>query len=374
MITLSLAGTLTAGSELRGVWVARDSLGSSEALRTTIERLAGANFNAVFVNVWSRGYTLWPSKVFERETGLTIDPAFRGRDVMAECLEYATPLGLACIPWLEYGFVGGYSGYHPGPGGKGPLFERHPEWLARTRAGNDAFPVAGTRDFFYWMSHTHPEAQQFLIDLMVELATNYAVDSIEFDRARYPQLDCGYDDFTRELYARENNGQPPPENPNQRSWMLWRARKLNDFMLRLSRQVKAVDWRMTITNAPITYPYGLEMFAQDYPTWLREGAVDFASPQIYRPNLDSYTRELDNNLRFLPDRSRLVPGIDITNSKDPEVLIQMIQSTRERGLPGFVIWYYNGLVSSGALERLKETVFAEKASLPWRSSQLWARP
>ncbi|MCX6610360.1 MAG: family 10 glycosylhydrolase [Acidobacteria bacterium] len=356
--------------EVRGVWVARDSLTTPETLKQTIERLAEANFNAVFVNVWSRGYPLWPSKVFERETGLTIDPEFRGRDVMAECLQYATPLGLVCIPWVEYGFVAGYSGYYPGASRKGPVFDRHPEWLAKTKAGVDAFPVSGTKENFYWLAHTNPEAQAWLIDLMVELATNYKIDSIEFDRARYPQLDCGYDDVTRAIYARENDGKEPPSNVEDRPWKLWRARKLNEFIKTLSQKVKAVDWRITLTNAPITCPYGLETFAQDYPAWLKESSVDFISPQIYRADLATYIRELDNNLKYLPDSSRLVPGIDITNSKNPEVLVQMIEASRARSLPGVVIWYYSGLVSTGALEKLKETIFAEKASLPWRSSQL----
>jgi uncharacterized lipoprotein YddW (UPF0748 family) len=355
-------------AELRGVWMARDSLTTKETFRRHLENLAQANFNAVFINVWSRGYPLWPSAVFERETGVRIDPAFAGRDVIAECLEIATPLGLACVPWAEYGFVGGFSGYHPGPGGKGLIFEKHPEWLAMTREGNDAFPVAGTREFFYWIAHTNPEGQAFLTDLMVEIAAKYPVDSIEFDRARYPQLDCGYDNYTKALYAREHDGAEPPA-PTNRAWLQWRARKLNEYIRDLSRRVKAVDWRMTITNAPITYPFGFEMFAQDYPAWLREGSLDYVSPQIYRADLATYTRELDNNIRFLPDTSRLVPGIDITNSKDPDVLIRMIEATRERKLPGVVIWYYLGLESTGALEKLKATVFAEKDTLPWKTSQ-----
>jgi uncharacterized lipoprotein YddW (UPF0748 family) len=360
--------------EIRGVWIARDSLGTKEALREAIQKLAESNFNAAFVNVWSRGYPLWPSKVFERETGVLIDPAFQGRDVIAECLEYATPLGIACVPWAEYGFVAGYSGYFPGEGKKGLIFDRHPDWLAKTKAGVDAFPVAGTREFFYWLSHTHPGAQSWLIDLMVEIASNYKVDSIEFDRARYPQLDCGYDDKTKEIYALENEGRMPPENERDRSWMAWRARKLNDFINQLNKRVKAVDWRMTMTNAPITYPYGYEMFVQEYPVWLKEGALEYVSPQIYRADVATYVRELDNNIRFLPDTSRLVPGIDVTNSKDPEVLIKMIEESRARNLPGAVIWYYQGLVSTGSFERLRATVYLEKAPLPWRSSQIPSVP
>jgi uncharacterized lipoprotein YddW (UPF0748 family) len=367
---LSLASLSAQKSELRGAWIARDSMSTKESLRAAIESLAAANFNAVYINVWSRGYPLWPSKAFERETGLRMDPAFVGRDVMAECLEAGTPVGIACIPWLEYGFVAGYSGYFAGENRWGPLFDRHPDWLARRRDGSFHFPVSGTQEFFYWMAHTRPDVQDWLIELMRELVQNYKIDSIQFDRARYPDLDCGYDDFTKELYAKENNGRTPPDRPDDSAWRLWRSVKLNEFLQRVHRELKAVDWRITITNAPVTYPYAFNLFAQDYPAWMRERSLDYVSPQIYRSTEAAFVSELNSNLRFVADASRLVPGIDITNSKNPELLIRMIEICREKGLGGIAIWYYNGLVSTNSLERLRQTVFFEKAPLPWRSSQL----
>jgi hypothetical protein len=96
-----------------------------------MQSLAAANCNAAFVNVWSRGYPLWPSDVFERETGLRIDPNFAGRDPLAELLEEGREAGIAVFPWAEYGFVGGYSHYLPGPGGRGPIFAIFYRQIAR---------------------------------------------------------------------------------------------------------------------------------------------------------------------------------------------------------------------------------------------------
>ena len=185
-------------TEVRGVWIARDSLGSRAEIRATMQQLAEANLNLALVNVWSRGYPLWPSRVFERETGLLIDPGYQGRDVLAEAIEEAAPYGISVMPWFEYGFVGGFSGYFPGPGGRGPIFERHPDWLAKTLNGETRFPLS-SGGYFYWMAQTRPEVQEFVIELMEEVLRNYAVAGLQFDRARYPQLDCGYDDFTSAL-------------------------------------------------------------------------------------------------------------------------------------------------------------------------------
>ncbi|MCS7026115.1 MAG: family 10 glycosylhydrolase [Bryobacteraceae bacterium] len=353
--------------EIRGVWAARDSLGSRDQIRTMMRNLAEANFNLVYVLVWSQGYTLWPSDVFERETGIRIDPQYAGRDILQEAIEEGRQVGLSVVPWVEYGFVGGWSARRVGPENQGPIFAAHPDWVARKKDGDFRYFLAdGT--YFTWMNHFHPEVQRFLLDLMAELAARYDVPAVQFDRARLPALDCGYDEFTKQLYASEHDGRLPPQNEAEASWIQWRSAKINQFVARLHRTLKDQDWRLLVTNAPGLWTFAYVNFAQDYPSWMRAGSLDFVTPQVYRRDLESYVAELDRQIRATPDPSRLVPGVDITNSNDPEVLIQMIEATRERGLPGAVIWYYQGLVRARAFDRLKQTVFSEKAKLPFRSS------
>jgi uncharacterized lipoprotein YddW (UPF0748 family) len=360
---LLASASVSAMTEFRGVWIARDSLGSREQIRESFRNLASANFNAVFVNCWSRGYPLWPSDVFERETGLRIDPAFAGRDVLAEAIEEAKPFGLAVFPWFEYGFVGGWSGYFAGEGKRGLIFDRHPDWLAQARSGETKFPGD-----FYWMIHTHPDVQRFLIDLVREVLERYQVPGVEFDRARYPQLDCGYDNFTKTLYAQEHEGAAVPESPNDPQWTRWRARKLTDFAVLLAREVKAQDWRALMNNAPVVYPFGAVNFLQDYPAWTREGALDFVTPQVYRLDAASFARDLATQVVAVGSSTRLVPGIDITNSKSAAVLSRMIEIVRERQLPGFVVWYYGGLNRPEIWDALRQGVLSEPAKLPFQST------
>jgi uncharacterized lipoprotein YddW (UPF0748 family) len=357
---------LTAATEIRGAWVDRSSLVSREEIRATLRNLADAHFNTAHVNVWSRGYPLWHSRVFEAETGVLTDPGVNGRDLLAEVVEEARPLRIAVIPWFEYGFVGGWDGYFPGPGRRGPIFESHPEWLAKTKRGESAFPIQGGGGNFYWMVHTRPDVQDFLIQLVREVASNYDVPAVEFDRARYPQTDCGYDDHTRRAYADSHNGSPPPDNENDPEWVRWRTTQLSAFVGRLYRGVKEVDWRMLITNAPVPLPTSAPNFLQNYSEWVREGSLDFVSPQVYRRDAESFERDLGNQIRALPSSGRLVPGIDVTNS-GPDELIRMIEITRLQGLPGVVVWYYRGLLTSGSLPRLRATVYQDRARLPWRT-------
>ena len=352
-----LAGA--ASPELRGVWVDRAPLASRESIAAMLDTLLEARFNAVFVNVWSRGYPLWRSPLFEQHTGVFTDPVYGDRDVLAEVIEEAAPRGIAVIPWAEYGFVIGYSG------GKAPLVEAHPDWLAQRKDGSTDFSWAGTTKS-YWISHCHPAGKQFLIDLMVELATKYNFPALQFDRARYPELNCGYDPATKELYAAEYDGAEPPANEKDPDWMRWRAAKLDGFVSQLTKRLKAANWRGLVTNAPIVYSYSYVNFLQEYPAWMKAGALDFVSPQVYRSDLDAFSRELDRQLGALGgDGTRLVPGIDVTNT-NADTLVRSIEICREKRLPGIVVWYYGGLVQKDAFNRLKESVFAEPAALPWK--------
>ncbi len=347
--------------EVRGVWVARDSLGSRAEIRTMMQQLREANFNLALIDVWSRGYPIWRSELFERETGVAIDPTYAERDVLRECLEEGTAAGIHVMPWAEYGFIGGWSEYFSGPNKRGVIFERHPEWLARNKSGDERFTAP--TGYFYWMSHTRPDVQEFLISLMEELFTKYQTRGLQFDRVRYPTLECGYDDYTIELYRQEHGGAAPPADHLNAAWVRWRADKLNEFSRKFYERLRGRFRR--ISNAPIVTPFGYVNFAQDYPAWQRDRALDFTVPQIYRRTTADYIAELNRQIALSPDTKTLVAGVDITNSQNPAVLAEMIQATRERNLPGVVVWYFKALQNTSALPYLKSTVYREAVPMPW---------
>lgn len=72
------------------------------------------------------------------------------------------------------------------------------------RAGSSRFPIPGGA-YYCWMIHTHPDHQNFLIDMMEEGTASYAA-----------------------------------------AWIHWRAGK----------RLKAANWRTLFTNAPVPTPDG----------------------------------------------------------------------------------------------------------------------
>ncbi len=367
LFCLLLVGYNVFAQELRGVWFARDSIGTKDAIARAMDSLAANNFNVVYVNVWSRGYPLWQSQVFYNHTGLKIDPAYPTRDILAECIAEGHRRGLQVEAWFEYGFVGGYTGYQPGTSGKGKIFDTHPDWVEKQLNGTE---VDGSN--FYWMSHTNPAAQNFLISLCTELARNYDIDGIEMDRCRYSSLNYGYDSYTDSLYKSENGGAAPPATTSDTNWIRWRANKLNDFVARLYDSIKAVNPHLNVTNAPSHYSASsysaYNSFCQDWAWWVNHNKVDnvqvqnyVAAPATFGSYIGYMKTMLDDYTKAYPSFALKPNNIALTNAQ----VQGLIDTTRSRGYLGNAVWYYSQIFPYTAL--LKSGPYAASAYPPYNT-------
>jgi uncharacterized lipoprotein YddW (UPF0748 family) len=340
-----------------------------------MDSLANNNFNVVFFNGWKRGYPLWRSKVYYRETGIYTNPIYGDRDPLAEAIAEAHRRGLEVEVWMEYGFVAWWSGNGIGSYPKGYIFAKHPDWLAKDKAGNDAFP-SGSSGNFYWMSHTNPGPQKFLIDLCIELVEEYDIDGIELDRLRYPSTDCGYDDYTTNLYKTEK-GVAPPTNNSDPVWKRWRADKLNDFSKAAYDSVKKHNPFTKFTNAPSHYASGniypaYDSYLQDWAAWINGGYLDAAQVQMY-VDLATLNVYIESILQYRVTnptlRNSLSAGIAVNPNGTPftaATVVSMIQLTRSKGLGGNSIWYYSDL--HPYFTKLKQDVYQSPSIPPYRSA------
>ena len=112
----------------------------------------------------------------------------------------------------------------------------HPDWLTQKRDGSQtSISAAGE---VMWLNPFHPEVQQFITDLVVEIVTQYDVDGIQFDDHMSLPHEFGYDKYTVALYTQETKN-IPPANPQDLDWVRWRADKITAFMVQLNQAVKA---------------------------------------------------------------------------------------------------------------------------------------
>jgi uncharacterized lipoprotein YddW (UPF0748 family) len=326
---------------VRGVWltnVASEALFSRQNIKDAVQLCADSGINHIFVVTWNKGVPLYPSQVMQKEFGILIDERYKDRDPLQELLDEAHARNIKVHAWFEFGFASSYNI------GGGHLLKQKPEWKAIDRKGNLV-----KKNNFEWMNAFDPQVQNFMISLITEVVRNYDIDGIQGDdRLPARPSTAGYDPYTVSLYQQTHNGQSPPQNHLDPVWIDWRAGLLNNFMEKLHREVKAIKPQVLVTMAPSVFPWSKEEYLQDWPTWVKNGWVDYVFPQIYRRTTDAYTRTLESNLALMPpDKKHLFyPGMilkigDTTPSH--QTLTEMVEANRRLGIDGEVFFFYEGL-------------------------------
>jgi uncharacterized lipoprotein YddW (UPF0748 family) len=329
--------------EIRGVWIANRPhskvLESSANIVEAIEFLQKVGFNTIFPVVWTRGYTLFPSRVMESYGFPSIDPFYaqQQRDPLAEIITEAHRRDIKVIPWFEYGFAAS----HLADGGH--ILQHQPHWQAIDKDG-----ATVKHGSLVWMNALNLEVQQFMLELILEVATQYNVDGVQgCDRLPALPVIAGYDRATISQYQQQFD-RLPPNNPQDRNWIQWRADILTEFLATLYRQVKAVNSQLILSMSPAVYPFCLQNLLQDSQTWLDRNLVDFLHPQIYRSNCVAYHQEVKNIQRSCQRDllSKFVPGIAFTaNGKDlsSKDILECLKINRQVGFSGQVFFHYEGL-------------------------------
>lgn len=332
---------------IRGVWVTNidsDVMFSEENIIEGMKTLADLGFNTVYPVVWNKGYTMHPSEVMVQYFGEEYqqDTLFKNRnlDPLAVMIREARKNDLKIIPWFEFGFSSSYNK------NGGHIIEAYPSWAALDNEGNLL-----KKNNFDWMNAIHPEVQQFMISLILEVVKGYDIDGIQGDD-RLPAMPAegGYSAFTKSLYLNET-GNEVPSDPLEEGFLNWKADKLTDFAVQLYQAVKAEDANLTVSLAPSIYPWSKEEYLQDWPAWIEAGAVDELIPQAYRWDIDSYKATIDEMVEYYQqaeghEKVSIYPGIIIKAGdryNNFDYVKEALLHNRKKGLDGEVYFFYEGL-------------------------------
>ena len=331
---------VTDTTAIRGTWVtttASTALASRADIKTTVATCKAAGLNHIFVVVYNNGRTTYPSTVMQNLIGKSIREGYEGRDPLQEMIEEAHAVKLKVVAWFEYGFAASFGG------NGGAILAAKPAWAGRTSSG-----TLVTKNGFDWLNAFHPEVQDFALSLVKEVTTKYNVDGVQGDD-RLPAMpsEGGYDAYTVNMYKAENGGLEPPTNTKDAGWLQWRAKKLNAFMKRIYTEVKAIKPNIKVMMAPSVYPFSLNEYLQDWPTWVDSSWVDVLIPQVYRHDIPAYRTTMQNQKQYFKNKLSLyTPGVLVkigSDLKTDQFVTDMVQANRAEGLKGEVFFFYEGV-------------------------------
>jgi uncharacterized lipoprotein YddW (UPF0748 family) len=349
-------------SEVRGMWMTNVGLyvlHHATVLDEVIhDAAAKRHINRLYPCVWSRGQTLYPSKVAPR--------VWSGGDILQSTLQSSQRQGVQVIPWFEYGLKLTEDS---------ALARQHPEWLSRNQAGN-ALINPQPRSRAPWtglgrsltgadhvvMNPAHPEVQAFMVRLLTDVVSRYKVDGIQLDDHFALPVEFGYDPYTRQLFEQEM-GYAPPSNFRDPEWMRWRADQLTRLMQKISVALRQQKPNLIISLSPNSPGFAYRESLQDWPTWVRQGYVDEVVLQAYRPSLPALQRVLADPLvlvlqRHVPIRAGLFAGPGFA-AQPASTIAAQIRTARRQQYDGFVLFTWEfalGPLRRGSITPLQEVL------------------
>ncbi len=361
--------------ELRGAWVTRWGFSSSADIQRIVDDVAGANLNAIFLQVRGTADAYYRSSHepwARRLTGtLGQDP---GWDPLAETVRMAHERGIEVHAWMNTfpAWSGATAPTESQP--RHPMLE-HPEWLCADQGGTP-MPLGG--DGYQFFSPGNPAVRTHIASVAEELATDYGIDGLHFDYVRYPGRTYCHDRASRAAFEAAQMLDPDLDYPE------FQRAQITALLTDVRRRVRDAGRRTAITVANwgihqnewgwAGVSRGFDDYFQSAHEWVRTGVVDALCPMTYwritsppGERTDFATLAADHVAAATEGGRYAFMGI--STDHDGDELVAQVEAARAAGARGVVFFELGGLRNEGHLQRLVTGPFSEPATpptMPWR--------
>jgi len=362
-------------SEIRAIWLDRGTIVKAKGerdLAKIFDRLAAAGINTVFFETLNASYPIYPSKIAPEQNPLT-----KGWDPLKAAVKLAKERDMELHAWI-WTFAAANQRHNEILNKPqeylGPVLSRHPDWAMSDRQGR-IFNHKTHKAFF---DPANPEVRKYLLSIVEEIATNYAVDGIQLDYIRYPFQSphadhiFGYSNSAREQFQ-AIHGIDPIEIDGRAAklykWNQFRIQQVDRFVEQTSQLLKSNYPNLILSTAvfPTAEGHRSYQIQQHWEKWLQKGWIDTLVPMTYAnttSELERKSQPLFN--QFIQPGTLIVPGIKLSNVPD-RVVVDRMQLLRDLPTGGYALFaaeYFNPNLSNilGSIQGRSKA----KSILPYR--------
>jgi len=344
--------------ETRGIWISSKAIPKTRAgIEELVKRIADAGFNVILPEVFSHGYTIYPSKTAEKYGIQKQNSAFLNFDPLEVLVEESKKQGVEIHTWFSVFYVGLNT--------LDPILSKYPSWAAVNKDGTLGYNREGNH--LYFASPLSLEFREYVTDLMVEVA-EYGVDGIHLDYIRYSGMDVPETDFSEAAVSNfvERYGLLPDERRTQGPvlWIYYRSNGVDQLVEMVAEKVRAINPKIYVSAAvaPDGPPTNTQRnYLQNWPLWLKNGYVDFVIPMTYSPNPANVAGWFATAVKKAPASSQVFAGVSAFNLYNRLSLNnQVTQLGRTSGSLGSFFFAYDHFDLQG-LKVLRAGVFSQDA-------------
>lgn len=380
------------GGELQAVWADAfhpGYLNQAEAARL-IADVRAAHCPTVLLEVRKRGLAYYDSRYEPKAREL--QPGF---DPLATVLALArntnTGPRVEVHAWIIPYVVFGNDDALPLP--TNHPFVLHPDWVCLNSRG------ANHDGRLYAFDPGHPEVQQHVFNIAMEIVSRYDVDGLNLDWLRYPGKDWGYNPVAVARFNQRfgKTGQPSSTDTN---WCQFRRDQITALLRKIYLSAIAIKPNLKISAATIAWPpvptdtkdwvnqsAAYSHVFQDWRGWMEEGILDMNLPMLYlsqqQPrNQELYAQWVKFAVAHRYDRHVVISPAAYLNTI-PDTLDQ-IRIARTNGADGVCLYSYASyakgeasrdtftaaLIQPGGYNKDLPPVFAKPVTspeMPWKT-------
>src|SRR5438067_10863923 len=362
----------TPSSEVRALWVVRNTLTSPEKIHKMVESAALAGFNTLIVQVRGRGDAYYRSRWEPRAIELKDQP--NDFDPLALTIAEAHRRGLKVHAWLNTSLLANLDAL---PDNSKHVYNAHPEWLAVPRAVAADLYSMSPRDARYrqrivdwskanrselegvYTSPANPKVREHIYRIWMDVLKKYDVDGLHLDYIRFASPDF---DYSRTSLRYFRKWLEPQLSKSERR-VLSKALKENPLATTEKYTEKFGDFQREQVTKLVERIYhavkkrrpdvivSAAVFAndenaftrrfQDWRRWLRMGILDVACPMAYTPDTAIFQKQIEVATSSAHAAGRRVwAGIGAYRIP-AESTVEKINTARTIGADGIILFSYD---------------------------------
>jgi uncharacterized lipoprotein YddW (UPF0748 family) len=218
----------------------------------------------------------------------------------------------------------------------------HPEWLTvdingkrmKNNEHEGAFLDAGV-----------PEVQNYMLNILSDIAKNYDIDGIQLDYIRYPDSLYGYNPIALEEFKKSGSS----------DYNLWKQQQINFFVNKAFIQLKNINPKLKVSAAVFgNQAKAVNHFSQNWKQWIEGSYID----QVYVMAYNTSNKTFENVLKGIDEVNRDKTTIVLRAWKDKRPyyahqINEKIKITKRYNFNNFGYYSYSGLIRNNYLKHIR---------------------
>lgn len=334
-------------NELKGVWV-RPTETTQEQIIATLDKLKDNGFNNVFLETYYHGKTIFPSKTMNKYGFTVQNEIFNGINPLKIWVDEAHKRDIKVHTWFQSFYVGNQNPYLT----QTSILAQHPEWGNKTKKCADCYgaTMSASEHNGYFLDPANPNVQEFLLELLGEIITDYRPDGINLDYIRYPNSNprndmCswGFSEYARNEFKSIYGKDPVELTISDALWYDWNAYRrkiITNFVKKAGELGKANNTYVSAVIFP-DIASALATKQQDWRSWSTNEYIDGFTPLFLTYDSKMLSSMMNDVMSIKSPNTQLYAGLFVTfMGGSSEDLIRQIFETRKMNANGIILFDY----------------------------------